>query len=206
MQFQNLETAIADPTRSFTVRLVQLCQTLGFDNASYAHVNTNLGMISGFATYPASWMSTYISRKLYEEDPLIIHGPAFAEPVDWTEFRLDPRYRTFFDLFERHGLGKNGLTVPLTNPDEETGLLSVTKDCSPNEWENLTEQTLPQLRKEAQDVHEMALTLNLVKVRIGTALPNIHPNEASLSAGQTEKWPLSSPELRSPQAAWADMY
>lgn len=179
MRFENLETAIADPTRSFAARLTQLCQTLGFDDASYAHVNTSLGIISGFATYPSSWMSTYVSRALFEEDPIIIHGPAFAEPVDWAEFQHDPRYRNFFNLFEKHGLGSNGLTVPLTSLEEEPGLLSVVKNCSPKEWGNLIRQTLPELRRNARDIHLMAL--NLAPVKVGSR--EADPKEATMRQG-----------------------
>ena len=166
MLLKNLEKAIVDRTRSFEARLVLLCRKLGFDHASYAHVNMTVGVISGFTTYPPSWVSTYASRNLHEQDPIIRHGLEFTRPVDWAEFRADARYRGFFGLLARSGFGRNGVTIPLKVSRTETGLLSVTKECDPDAWKEIVRKTLPELCEEAQHVHSMALTLNPMKVTL----------------------------------------
>ena len=129
----------------------------------YAHMNMTVGVISGFTTYPSRWVSTYQSRNLHEQDPIIRHGLEFTRPVDWTEFTEDARYRSFFDLLAGSGLGKNGITIPFRVSHKETGLLSATKDCSLAEWKDIVRKTLPGLRKEAKQVHMMALALSPVK-------------------------------------------
>ena len=163
MLLENLENMIVDHRWSFEARLAQLCRQFGFDHASYAHVNRTVGVISGFTTYPAAWVLAYTSLCLYEEDPIVIHGPDFTGPVDWAEFREDPRYQAFFECSERNGVGGNGITIPLTSPCGEAGLLSVVKDCDLQAWRDLTEQSLPDLCREAQNVHVMALDLSPVE-------------------------------------------
>ena len=164
MLLNNLEKAIVDQTRSFEARLVQLCRKLGFDHACYAHLNMTTDIISGFTTCPPPLVSDYISRKLYKHDPILRHGLDFTHPVDWAEFRDDPRYRAFFGFLSGNGFGKNGLTVPLRVSHVETGLLSVTKDCGQQAWKEIVKKNLSRLRKEAKHVHSMALTLSPMKL------------------------------------------
>ena len=163
MLLVDIEKAIVDHTQSFEARLVLLCRKLGFDHAAYAHLNMTVGVISGFTTYPPAWVSAYTSRNLYEQDPIIRHGLEFTGPVDWAEFRDDARYRTFFDFLARKGVGRNGITVPLRVSHSEVGLLSVTKDCCEEMWNDIVKKSLPRLRDEAEDVHLMALTLSPMK-------------------------------------------
>ena len=163
MLLNNLETAIVDQTRSFEAMLVQLCQKLGFDHACYAHLNTTLDIISGFTTCPPPLLKDYVSRKLYDNDPILKKGLDFTRPVDWAVFREDSQYQAFFGFLKGNGLGKNGLTVPMKVSRFETGLLSVTRNCSEGAWKNTVRKTLPLLRKEAKHVHSMALTLSPMK-------------------------------------------
>ena len=71
MLLEHLDQAILDPTRSFEARLAQLCRRTGFDHASYAHVNRDAGIVSGFTIYPAHWVSVYISLNLCGKDPVL---------------------------------------------------------------------------------------------------------------------------------------
>ena len=164
MHLNNLENTIPDQTRSFEAGLVQLCRKLGFDHAFYAHMNKAADIISGFTTCPSSLVSAYISRNLHKQDPIIEHGLEFTRPIDWSAFRDDPRYRNFFGFLITNGFGENGITVPLRVSRSETGLVSVTKDCSREAWGNIINKTMPGLRKEAKDIHQMALTLSPVKL------------------------------------------
>jgi len=163
MLLNNLEKALVDRTRSFEARLVQLCRKLGFDHACYAHLNKTVDIVSGFTTCPPPMVEDYISRKLYEHDPIFKHGLDFTRPVDWAEFREQSQYRAFFGFLKEKGLGRNGLTVPLRVSRFETGLLGVTRDCSEGAWKEIVRHTLPGLRREAKHVHAMALTLSPMK-------------------------------------------
>jgi len=86
MRIENLDKATNCYDSNFTANLARLCERFGYDHASYAHINTDSGIISGYTTYPMRWISVYTKLGLHKRDPLILLGAKFKVPLYWSFF------------------------------------------------------------------------------------------------------------------------
>jgi DNA-binding CsgD family transcriptional regulator len=93
-------------------------------------------MIDIFSTYPAEWFASYTSQSdINNRDPLLRHLQRL-KPVVWSDMKnLKEDEQWFMDLRLKHGIGPNGLTIPMRSSDNKVSVLSVSqKDISPEDW------------------------------------------------------------------------
>ena len=150
---------------------------LGFDHVAYAGTDPVSGTIHGHVTYPEAWKRHYVAHDLQRIDPTLLRAARSIAPVDWRRLKGDPNFHAVFDRFQDFGLPQLGMTIPVRGPYGDVGLLSISRDCSEAEWDDLIGRTIGRLQNLAVHVHDRFMR--------PTALSRIlrHP---TLSARETE--------------------
>ena len=112
------------------------------------------------ATYPREWQKIYSLRGYQHTDPVVARGRNTLLPFDWqTLAGDDPMAFAFFADAAKHGVGHNGLSIPVRNRRGERSLVSFTSDHSRSEWvryrqiNTLRLQNLSSLIDVAANVH-----------------------------------------------------
>lgn len=134
--------------------LDQLCDTLELDFASYATTNPVTGDVQGYANYPDSWKLHYAQHGFHRFDPTLYQSALSIAPVDWSRFNHDDKFRSVFRDARDFGISERGITVPVRGPYGECGLLSVTRDCKPTQWEKLRAHVIGDLQMAAVHLHD----------------------------------------------------
>lgn len=119
--------------------IARLRDTLGVRHAGYHWVSAG-GDQYGCSTYSAAWMQRYIACNYLRIDPVIRGCFRRVHPVDWK--RLDWSGRPAQDFLRdavAHGVGNQGLSVPLRGPGGQIALFSVSHDCDDRAWALFTE-------------------------------------------------------------------
>ncbi|MFP4043969.1 MAG: autoinducer binding domain-containing protein [Rhodosalinus sp.] len=137
--------------------LVQLCDRLGFDYAAYAGMNPIQGSIHGYVTYPDAWKKHYVARSFQNIDPTLTMAGRSIAPVDWRRLERDTRFDRVFRDAGDFGIADRGMTVPVRGPFGEIGMLSVTRDCTLQEWEMLTREVIGDLQSAAVHLHDTVM-------------------------------------------------
>ncbi|MDK3072919.1 LuxR family transcriptional regulator [Sedimentitalea sp. JM2-8] len=134
--------------------LDELCQLLEFDYASYATINPVSGDVQGYANYPDAWKLHYAKQSYHNLDPTLTQSAKSIAPVDWGCFEQNTKFTKVFKDAHDFGISDRGLTVPVRGPYGDCGLLSVTRDCSPVEWEKLKKSVIGDLQASAVHMHD----------------------------------------------------
>lgn len=86
-------------------------------------------------TYSQTWLAAYFDNDYLTIDPVIGIARWGFLPVDWSTLgRRSLRVKRLFEEARAHGVGPNGLTVPVRGANGERCLFSVTSDQSRSEW------------------------------------------------------------------------
>ena len=73
-------------------------------------------MLTAFFTYSTDWKRRYFVKQYVNTDPVIGFGRDAVVPFDWETLADDnPAARAFFDDAANHGVGRNGLSIPVRN-------------------------------------------------------------------------------------------
>jgi len=147
-------SAVPDAEENFTSFLNDLCQDLEFDYASYATTHPITGDVQGYANYPDQWKFHYMKHGMHRFDPTIYQSVRSIAPVDWGRFTDDEKFRAVFYDARDFGITNRGITVPVRGPYGECGLLSVTRDCSDEEWLKLKRAVIGDLQVAAVHMHD----------------------------------------------------
>lgn len=159
----------ADSMRS--TFLLQLCNELELDHASYAALSPVSGTVQGYATYPSSWKEHYMRSSFHLIDPTLSTSARSIAPVDWQRFDRDERFNKVFLPARDFGLFSQGLTVPVRGPYGDCGLLSVTRECSVEEWGSLKRKIMGNLQVAAVHFHDAVMQGDtLARILRGPAL------------------------------------
>lgn len=138
----------------FQTFLEQLCDSLGFDFASYATTNLVTGDVQGFATYPDAWKQHYTKQHFHHVDPTLYESMKSIAPVDWNRFAQNDKFAKVFNDASAFGITDRGISVPVRGPYGDCGLLSVTRDCSDAEWEKFKASVIGDLQFAAVHMHD----------------------------------------------------
>lgn len=134
--------------------LDELCGRLGFDFASYATTNPIAGEVQGYANYPDTWKLHYAKHGFHRFDPTLYQTALSIAPVDWGRFNHDDKFKRVFRDAGDFGITDRGITVPVRGPYGECGLLSVTRDCKSEEWQQLSAHVMGELQMAAVHIHD----------------------------------------------------
>ncbi|WP_375264160.1 autoinducer binding domain-containing protein [Palleronia sp.] len=146
----------------FETFIDDLCQNLEFDYASYAAINPVTGLVQGYANYSPEWKLHYAKRGYHRIDPTLRLASKSIAPVDWARFERNDKFEAVFFSAHDFGITPRGLTVPVRGPYGDCGLLSVTRDCSQNEWQSLIRQQASALQLAAVHMHDAIMQSDIL--------------------------------------------
>ncbi|MGJ8529617.1 helix-turn-helix transcriptional regulator [Maritalea sp.] len=142
----------------------QKVQEWGVDHLAYGIIR--LGARSDgrsfdfITTYSDEWQSRYLSRKYHELDPVIKEATQRHTPFDWDTKRYKtPELVKFFSDSTEHGLGNQGITVPIHGPEGECCAMSANVSMSNRQWRDKRNKILPHLVLFAHQFHAKVLKL-----------------------------------------------
>jgi DNA-binding CsgD family transcriptional regulator len=104
-------------------------------------------ILTASVTYSKEWTLRYFLRQYVNTDPVIAHGRNAVLPFDW-EILSDgnPSALAFFADAANHGVGRNGLSIPVRNRKGIFSLVSFSSDYSRVEWEQYKAQNMAKLQ------------------------------------------------------------
>jgi DNA-binding CsgD family transcriptional regulator len=93
-------------------------------------------LATAIATYSRDWQTRYFLKDYVHVDPVIARGRNGLLPFDWETMATgDPILQAFFADAAKHGVGRNGLSIPVRNREGVHALVSFTSDHSRTEWD-----------------------------------------------------------------------
>jgi DNA-binding CsgD family transcriptional regulator len=109
-------------------------------------------------TYPGEWVKRYLTRGYMNIDPVVREGFKRTLPFDWSEFVGESaEEQAFFMDALQHGVGPNGMSVPLISREGHRALFSVCYGGTPADWISWKEEHLPALVETANRLHQRAI-------------------------------------------------
>lgn len=110
------------------------------------------------STYPYSWLGTYLENQYQDIDPVIQDGFKRTEPFFWSELeRTDPRLDDFFEAAYKHGAGRDGFSIPLTDKSQRKAMFSVTSNLSDEDFRKKIASERTTLEQIADILHRKAV-------------------------------------------------
>lgn len=88
-------------------------------------------------TYPDSWVSRYLLSGHVRIDPVVREGFLRQFPFDWADLDVTPESLAFFDDASRHGVARNGFSIPVTDKVGRRAILSFNTKTSATDWERI---------------------------------------------------------------------
>ena len=134
-----------------------LCSQLELDYAAYAGTNPIGGTVHAYVNYPTAWREHYKQQALHRIDPTLQSASRSIAPVDWRRLEHDENFRTVFRGAHDFGITERGLTIPVRGPYGDVGMLSVTRDCGPAEWDKLVDKVIGDLQSAAVHLHDTVM-------------------------------------------------
>ncbi|MCC5985037.1 MAG: LuxR family transcriptional regulator [Rhodobacteraceae bacterium] len=186
MRLFDLGTLPATPT-PVTGFLDQLCERFEFDYAAYAGINAVDGTVHGFVNYPDDWKHHYAAQGFHAIDPTLRKASRSVAPVDWQRLEHDRDFAAVFRSARDFGITDRGLTIPVRGPYGDMGMLSVTRDCKPEEWRKLKRAVMTDLQGVATHIHDTVMRSGLVMRSLRVAALSTREREILqwIAAGKT---------------------
>ena len=127
------------------------------DHLVYHWVNTD-GDQYGCGTYSDIWVERYLTKDYLRVDPVVIGSYQKFHPVDWKRLDWSSKASRAFQMDAiAHGVGNQGLTVPIRGPNGQFALFTVSHQCSDAEWEQFIQRNRRDLILIAHEFNEKAL-------------------------------------------------
>ncbi|AVX03683.1 helix-turn-helix transcriptional regulator [Maritalea myrionectae] len=97
-------------------------------------------------TYPKKWVKRYLECDYVSIDPVIKLAREHTRPFYWSECASDDAdIKEFFDDAKAHGLGEQGLTIPIHGAKADKAMFSVASDLGVDEWQGFCAQHMGNL-------------------------------------------------------------
>lgn len=114
---------------------VALRNHYGINHVAYHWVSA-AGEHYGCGTYSLEWRQRYLDKQYLRVDPVIATGYNRFHPIDWRDLDWSGKgARTFLKDALAHGLGNQGLTIPIRGPSGQFALFTVNHRCDDEAWE-----------------------------------------------------------------------
>lgn len=106
-------------------------------------------------TYPGTWTAKYLERGYFDIDPVIDIMRWGFLPVDWGSLdRQSGGAHRLFKEARAHGIGSQGLTIPIRGSHGERSLFSVTSTLPRREWTRLRDSSIHEMQILSHYLHE----------------------------------------------------
>ncbi|MEL7278259.1 MAG: autoinducer binding domain-containing protein [Pseudomonadota bacterium] len=106
---------------------------LGLEDAAVICVEKD-NTLSGFSSFPEHWWRHYIAKRLYLADPIISFARKSQAPMDWDQVIDAVGDPAVFREGERFGISRDGIAVPMRDPDGRTVLINAHHRLSRRDW------------------------------------------------------------------------
>ena len=145
------DTILGNNDHDLTETLRGIASDICLSHISYVRLSpdksTDISMLAAVATYSRLWQQRYFLKKYVVHDPVISYGREADQPFDWANLPMDdPATKAFFADALSHGVGRNGLSIPLRGPRGVVALVSFTSDLSKDEWEDYKAANIKSLK------------------------------------------------------------
>ncbi|MBV9289960.1 MAG: LuxR family transcriptional regulator [Hyphomicrobiales bacterium] len=147
---QKLTDAIFSGDQPLNETLTILAADLGLSHISYIRMgkgqDEDLSVLTAVVTYPWSWQLRYFLKQYIKIDPVIRRGRLAVIPFDWEELIAEGAAAiAFFEDARAHGVGQNGLTIPIRSRKNWASIVSYTSNHSYEEWQEYKNANLAKL-------------------------------------------------------------
>jgi DNA-binding CsgD family transcriptional regulator len=132
----------------------------GLAHATYHLAQTVVGGVdSPFVrtTYPDAWVARYLLKGYVNVDPIVREGFARSVPFDWSEVEGGASDSPFFDKATKHGVGRQGYSIPITDKAKRRALLSVNSAIPDRAWRDLKALFCNEWIEVGQLIHRIAI-------------------------------------------------
>jgi LuxR family transcriptional regulator, quorum-sensing system regulator CinR len=134
------------------VILKAIAAEVGLSHISYVRISSDKSLdtsvLTAVATFSSEWQFRYFVKQYITVDPIISHGRTAILPFDWdTLSRDDPAILNFFTDAIRHGVGHNGLSIPVRNRKNAYSVVSFMSDLPRREWESFKQFNMASLQQ-----------------------------------------------------------
>ncbi|HKN31226.1 MAG TPA: LuxR family transcriptional regulator [Roseiarcus sp.] len=113
-----------------------------------AHNSGDASLSTAIATYSRGWQTQYFLRDYVYADPVVARGRSALIPFDWEAVASDdPTVLAFLAEAAKHGVGRNGFSIPVRNGQGVRSLVSFTSDHSKTEWARYKRTNMAKLQR-----------------------------------------------------------
>lgn len=170
MRISRLEHILQELERSKGLSELQdviesLRDAFAVDHMIYHWVNAK-GARLGVGTYSPVWVQRYIDKGYLTIDPVVSGCFQKFHPVDWKFLDWSSKAsRAFQKDAIAHGVGNQGLSIPIRGPHGQYALFSASHHCDDDTWADFIEERRRDLILLAHYFNEKALDLEPDKVQ-----------------------------------------
>lgn len=142
----------------------ELCTIFDVEHAVYHWVNSK-GAHMGVGTYPQHWIDRYLEKGYLKIDPVITGGLNSFQPMDWKKLDWSSKLARMFRADAiAHGVGNQGLSIPLRGPRGQYALFTVSHNCTDDIWSSFIENRRRDLILISHYFNKKALELEPEKI------------------------------------------
>lgn len=132
----------------------------GIAHFVYHWVNS-VGERFGAGTYSSEWVDRYLEKDYLRMDPVIFGCFQRFNPVDWKQLDWSSKAaRSFLKEAIAYGVGNQGYTIPIRGPNGQFALLTVSHDCSDDDWADFVSRNARDLMIIAHEFNKAALAFD----------------------------------------------
>ncbi|MEM6565024.1 MAG: LuxR family transcriptional regulator [Pseudomonadota bacterium] len=106
----------------------------------YYWVNS-VGENYGAGTLPLEWAEHYVKKNYNKIDPVVLGCFNRFDPANWKDLDWSSKTaRDFLDDALAHGIGNQGLTIPIRGPNGQYAVLTVNHSCDDDQWDSFVRE------------------------------------------------------------------
>jgi DNA-binding CsgD family transcriptional regulator len=134
-----------------TDTLKSVASEIGVSHISYIRFaqdkSADTSILTATVTYAREWQLHYFLKEYVNSDPVIAYGRDAILPFDWEVLGKDnPAALAFLADAANHGVGRNGMSIPVRNRRGIYAIVSFTSDHSRREWEDYKSENMAKLQ------------------------------------------------------------
>ena len=132
--------------------LAEIASEIGLRHISFVRFASNrswdVSILTSISTHSKSWQVRYFLKRYALIDPIVRHGSAAILPFDWETLPTDNLETVkFFADAKRHGVGQNGLSIPVRNRKNTHSVVSFSSDATRGDWDNFKKANMTFLQQ-----------------------------------------------------------
>jgi len=144
------DTILGYEQKDLRETLKAVASDIGVSHISYIRFaqdkSEDTSVFTAIVTYSRKWQTNYFLKQYVNSDPVIAHGRSAVMPFDWEIFDGDPEALAFLTDAAEHGVGCNGLSIPVRTRRGIISLVSFTSDHPRVEWEQYKSENAAKLQ------------------------------------------------------------